>query len=210
MASKNLIASLTVLSALAAVGSADAAITGTLGQASWLLTPPASALPGALPGTPAYCWDEQTNVNYSALAVNMNTNGFFTGNTPYFGLVSGSFDSHFIHFDASAGVANAQGTVFFSSNIIAVIYDNVLLDNTDGSLGAFATTYPTFNPGRSESLILGQSSVLVSGNMLRFDSWISPANYMCELRVLTHAVPTPGAFALMGIGGLACVRRRAR
>lgn len=205
------LASLTVLSALTALaGSSHGAITGAIGQANWLLSPPASALPGALPGLPAYCWDEQTNVNYSALSVNINANGFYTGNTPYFATVSGTFDSHFIHFDASSGVANAQGQVFFSSNVVAVIYDNILLDMTDASLGSGSTLYPTGNPQRSSSIVLGQSSVGVLGNSVRFDLWITPANYMSQLRVLTYSVPTPGSMALLGLGGLTCLRRRRR
>lgn len=203
------LASLTVLSALTALaGSSHGAITGATGMANWLVTPPVSALPGALPGLPAYCWDEQTNVNYSALSVNINANGFYTGGTPYLATVSGTFDSHFIHFDASSGVANAQGQVTFSGNVVAVIYDNVLLDLTDASLGNPSTVYPTTNPQRSSSLILGNSSVGVFGNLVRFDLWITPANYMSELRVLTHSVPTPGSMALLGLGGLTCLRRR--
>ncbi|MEK6702176.1 MAG: hypothetical protein AABZ53_07930 [Planctomycetota bacterium] len=203
------LASLTVLSALTALaGSSHAAITGASGQANWLLSAPASALPGALPGLPAYCWDEKTNVNHSGLNVNITSNGVYTGNTFYSGVVSGMFDSHMIHFDASSGVANAQGAVTFSSNVVAVIYDNVLLDLTDASLGHPSTIYPTTNPQRSSSLFLGPSTVVVSGNVVQFDLWITPANFMSELRVLTHSVPTPGSMALLGLGGLTCLRRR--
>lgn len=191
-------------------GSASAAIVGTGGMCTFLGSPPVSALPGALIGPPAYCWDEQTNVNSTANVVNITSNGFYTGNTPNLGAVAGLFDSHIVHFDALSGVANVTGSVTFNQAIVAVIYDESLLSATDSTFGAGGTTYDTGNFFRSSSgNILGNSQLLVSGNTLWFDLWaFAPANYMSEIRVLTHAVPTPGSLALMGLGGLAVSRRR--
>jgi hypothetical protein len=193
------------------VGAANAAITGVFGAATLLGTPPLSALPGALVGPPAYCWNEQTSRNFSALNVNLTVNpGFYTGPGANFGVVTGLYDSHMIHFDASSGVANVSGTVTFSNNIAAVIYDNILLDATDLSLGSPGTVYDTGNPFRSYSGgVLNQSIVQLVGNTLHFDLWaLAPTNFMSELRVLTYAVPTPGSLALLGLGGLMCARRR--
>ncbi len=196
---------------LAAAGSAHGAITATSGSAFFLGAAPLNTLYGALPGLPAYCWDEQSGVTASGLNVNITNNGFYTGGTPYTGIVSGTFDSHFIHFDASSGVANATGGVTFSSQIRAVIYRNVLLDATDLQFGSVGTTYATGDPFRSEAAALMLSQLTVAGNTLNFTLWAQNAamqNRMSEVRVLTDAVPAPGACALLGLSGLIARRRR--
>jgi MYXO-CTERM domain-containing protein len=51
----------------------------------------------------------------------------------------------------------------------------------------------------------------VNNNVLDFTLWASAftlPNRMTELRVLTAAVPAPGAIALLGLAGLVGVRRR--
>ena len=196
---------------LATAASAHGAITSTSGSAFFLGAAPVNTLYGALPGLPAYCWDEQSGVTASGVGVNITSNGFYTGAAPFTGVVSGTFDSHFIHFDASSGVANATGGVTFSSQIRAVIYQNVLLDATDLPFGSFGTTYATFDPFRSEAAALMLSQLTVSGNTLNFTLWAQNAamqNRMSEVRVLTDAVPAPGACALLGLSGLIARRRR--
>jgi|CXWL01.1.fsa_nt_gi uncharacterized protein (TIGR03382 family) len=207
--------SMTLAFSLALVGgamSANGAIVGVTGQAFWLVSPPVSAMQFALIGPPAFTWNEQTNVNVSNLPVNLTVNpGVYTGFTPYAGLVSGMFDSHMIHFDASAGANVVLGSVTFSQPIAAVIYDNILLDLTDASLGNPSTTYDTGNSQRSPSAVLGPSVVQLLGNTLRFDLIaMMPGNHMVELRVLTHAVPTPGTMGLASLTGLLALRRRRR
>lgn len=205
------LASIAVLAASA--GTASAAIVSVTGSAVQIAAP-ASALQLALPGPPAFCWNEQQNVAIpaSGLAVNTLGNGFWTGpgaNTNvYFG---GPVDSHMIHFDASQGVSNVGGQVTFSGNIVAVIYENILLSATDLSLGAIGTTYETGNPLRSSSSALFQSAYQVNNNVLDFSLWASVLNLpnrMTEMRVLTAAVPAPGALALLGLAGLVGSRRR--
>ncbi|MFM7261702.1 MAG: hypothetical protein ACKO3W_13980 [bacterium] len=207
-------AALASLTLLTTMSSANAAITGVTGSAVQIAAP-ASALQLALPGPPAFCWDEQQNVVIPASGLLVNTlgNGFWTGpsgNTNfYFG---GPVDSHIIHFDASQGVSNVGGQVTFSGNIVAVIYENILLDATDLSLGAIGTTYDTGNPLRSNTTnSLFQSAYQVNNNVLDFSLWASVLglpNRMTELRVLTAAVPAPGAVALLGLAGLVGSRRR--
>lgn len=199
-----------LVASVAVCATTQAAIIGTAGQALLIGNPP-SALYGALPGPPAYCWDEQTAMQVGALQVNTIGNGNFTGPVNYFGMVGGVFDSHIIHFDASTGVANVNGTVWFSSAIRAVIYQNVLLDNTDFQWGAPGTTYPTGDPFRSYGPALWQSQYQVMGNQLHFNLWVGGAafpNRMSELRVFTDAVPAPGALGLLGFAGLVARRRR--
>lgn len=206
------LASIGSLASLALVASAHGAITSVAGQAVQI-APPVSALYTALPGPPAFCWDEQSGVSSTALLVNTIGNGTFTGGSWGPTLAAGVYDSHMIHFDASTGVAVVQGSVTFSGNIVAVIYENNLLDISDGLLGAPGTAYATGDPFRSHASALGTSSYTVAGNTLNFTLWANSfaawPNKMAQLRVLTDGtVPAPGAVALLGLAGLVGRRRR--
>lgn len=210
---KNAPAIASLLAPLAIAASASAAITGVSGQAVQIAPPPITAS-GALAGPPAYCWNELSGVSSTALLVNTIGNGSWTGGS--FGpvLAAGVFDSHMIHFDAAQGVAVVQGSVTFSGNIVAVIYENSLLDISDGPLGAPGTSYLTGNPLRSHASNLGASSYTVAGNTISFTLWANAfpghPNYIAELRVLTDSVPGPGAAALLGLAGIASRRNRRR
>jgi hypothetical protein len=193
---------------LATTAAANAAITGTTGSCTQIGAP-LSALPGALIGPPAFAWDEQTNVNTASTVVNITAPGFYN-NGPYIGSVAGLFDSHIIHFDSLSGVAMVNGSVSFSSNIAAVIFDESLLSVSDATFGAGGTTYDTGNFFRSYSAntLTNPTWLNIVGNTISFDLWaLQPGNYIAEVRVLTHAVPTPGSLALMGLGGIAAARR---
>jgi hypothetical protein len=198
---------------LALAAAASAAITSVSGQAV-LIAPPVNATYGSLPGPPVMCWNEQSGVSSTALLVNTVGNGTFTGGSYGPTVAGGVFDSHMLHFDASTGVAVAQGSVTFSGNIVGVIYENNLLDISDGPLGFGGTTYATGDPFRSMTSTLGTTSYSVSGNTLNFTLWAnsSPAwpNKMVQLRVLTDAVPAPGVAALLGLAGLAGRKGRRR
>lgn len=192
----------------AVAGSSHAAITGTTGACTQIGAP-VSTLPGALVGPPAFCWNEQLNVNTASTAVNIAANGFFTGG-PHSNFIGGLFDSHMIHFDASSGVANVTGSVTFNANIAAVIFDSSLLSVSDATFGAGGTTYFAA-PSRSYGLntLAGNSWLNISGNTISFSLWaLAPSNFMAEVRVLTQPVPTPGSLALLGLGGLTVARRR--
>ncbi len=56
---------------------ASSAIIGTAGQALQI-SPPLSAVYGALPGPPAFCWDEQFGITITGMTVNTIGNGFYT------------------------------------------------------------------------------------------------------------------------------------
>ncbi|MFN9124508.1 MAG: hypothetical protein ACK5WD_01605 [bacterium] len=210
---KHALAITSVLAPLALSAAASAAITSVSGQAVQI-APPATAIYSALPGPPAFCWDEQSGVSSTALLVNTIGNGTFTGGSWGPTVAGGVFDSHMIHFDASTGVAVVQGAVTFSGNIVAVIYENNLLDISDGPLGAFGTAYATGDPFRSHSTNLGSTSYTVAGNTLTFTLWANSfaawPNKMAQLRVLTDAVPGPGAAALLGVAGIVGRRGRRR
>ncbi|MGH7243164.1 MAG: PEP-CTERM sorting domain-containing protein [Phycisphaerales bacterium] len=205
----NLLSKLSVaaLGMTALLSSANGAITAVSGQVTWLGSPPVSCVSGALTGFNAYAWDEQQNITLATLAVDMTNNpGTSAFTIP--GLLGGTYDSHFIHFDGIPGVISAQGTVTFATKIVGVIYKNVTLDNSDFTCGAFGTTYPTSYPLRGAVTTI-PSFFSINNNVITFNlAAIGSIGEVGQIRVITDAVPAPGATALLGLGGLAMARRR--
>ncbi|CAG0968386.1 hypothetical protein PHYC_01107 [Phycisphaerales bacterium] len=197
----------TLFAALASVAFAaasQAVIVGTTGVALQIGNPPIANFP-PLTGTNAFCWNEQQNVLVSAgafadLTVNPGNSG-----SPTPGLVVGIFDSHFIHWADFSGV-NGTGTISFSGNIEAVMFNDIPLDLSDPTFGAIGTTYPT---GQALRGLNAQSFLSISGNTLAFNFMPFPGAIEIEqVRVLTRPVPAPGAAALACLGGLMLYRRR--
>jgi hypothetical protein len=191
--------------------SLNAAITGVSGQATWLVTPPASAWLGALSGPNAYVWNERQNRLTGWAPVNINVNpSVNTGYTPQLNSVSApAFDSHMIHFDPGAGPLVCKGSVTFATPILGVIYSGLWINGTDAWLGSPSTTYYTWGWGRSHGMFLAQSVVSVSGNTLTYELRPNYAGIlMSELRVLTRPVPAPSTLAVVALLGLTAGRRR--
>lgn len=202
------------LCALLVAAHADGAISATSG-AFQQIAPPTSAVLGSLPANPfSFCWTEQTGVALPNLLVNTVGGGSFGGpaaNGPI--SINGTFDSHFIHVDPLANFGNPSGTIWFTSNIVAVIYEGVFLDITDSSLGSPGTIYPTGDPLRSHSAALGPSQYTVVANTISLNLWAYGSatwpNRMVQMRVITEAVPAPGA-ATLAVLAAAAGRGRAR
>lgn len=198
---KRLFGPVALAASAAACAPASAAIIGTTG---WMtpITPPTSTLTGS-----NYCWNEQTNITLGSVMV--NTFGPWTinygGTTPF--PIGGTFDSHMISFFSVTGVS-VLGSVSFSQNIIAVIYDQQLLDLTDASCGSLITLYPTAGPrGFNSPFVNGYININL--NVFSFDLRPTAPHQGSgeyEFRVLT-AVPAPGPLALASLG-LVCVRRK--
>lgn len=207
----NRLATITAFSIAAAASSAHAAITGVSGMSTWLGTPPLNCQQFALTGMTAYCWDEQTGVSTAAAQVNLLANGTYTGPSPFTGVLAGTFDSHFIHFDPTPNAGAVTGSVTFSGTIVGVLYDESFLTMTDGLFGAGGTVYDTGNPMRSFSAsILGSNVLTINNNVLTFTLMTGvpgQVNRMDEVRVFT-LVPAPGTAALLGLGGIVAARRR--
>jgi len=201
--------SLVALSLLAA--SANAAITGNTGMTT-LIGAPLNAQQFNLTGMTAYCWDEQSGVTSSATLVNLSVPGGYSGPAANLGVISGTFDSHFIHFDPSPNAGFVSGSVSFSTAIRGVIYDETLLSNTDATFGAGGTTYDTGSFMRSlNANAVGANFIAYAGNTINFQIGTGnpgQINRMIEIRVLTDAVPTPGTGAIALAGTLLAARRR--
>ncbi len=205
----NLVCKLSVaaLGATSLISGANGAITGVTGQTTWLGSPPVSCNPGALTGITAFAWDEQQNITLATLAVDMTNN---PGNSSFTipGLLGGTFDSHFIHFEGIPGIIGVQGTVTFSANIVGVIFKNTTLDLSDPTCGAFGTVYPTGYPFRGTNTVQ-PSFFSINANVLTFNlNSLASIAEVAQIRVITHSVPAPGAAAMLGLGGLAMARRR--
>ena len=197
------------LSSLAVVstGTSLAAITSVSGQATFLNVNPPSATFGSLTGPNVYCWDEKTNITTTGVWADM-TNNPANESSAIPGVVVGTFDSHFLHLDNPNGFFGTSGSVTFSSNIVAVFFRAVNLDNTDALFGNNSTAYDTFYPLRG---LNAASMFSISNNLLKFNlTAMAPTAEMIELRVLTYSVPTPGAAATLGLAGLFAARRKRR
>lgn len=197
--------SVAALGALAGMGGrAHAAIVST-GGACTQIAPPAACVPGALTGFVASAWDEGQNRLFSALPVDESQNpGSNSGAVP--AILSGTYDSHFIHFEPLPGAIGAAGVVTFSAPIVGVMFFNTTLDATDASCGAFGTVYPTGYPLRG---LNAASTFSYAGNVLQFQFAVAqPTNDVLQLRVITQSVPAPGAVGLAAAGGVLMMRRR--
>ncbi len=195
----------TIFSLLALAGTsqfAAAAITSTFGACTQI-APPAIADFPFLNAPIAEAWDEVASgsgVVFADLTTNPGNNG-----SPTPGVLSGTYDSHFIHFTAMTP-GTAVGGVIFSGQIVAVAWNDTTLDLTDGAWGAFGTLYPTGQIGRG---INSAAQVSVFNNMLRFDFQNATGAIEIEqVRVWTVPVPAPGVLSLAGIGSVMILKRR--
>ncbi|MBY0112372.1 MAG: hypothetical protein K2Y21_06090 [Phycisphaerales bacterium] len=189
------------------VSTAGAAIISVSGQTTLLGVNPPSATFGTLTGPNLYCWNEKTNITTTGVWADM-TNNPANESSAIPGVVAGTYDSHFLHLDNPNGFFGTSGSVTFSSQIVAVFFRAVNLDNTDALFGNNTTTYDTFYPLRG----LNAASLFgISGNTLKFNlTALAPTAEMIELRVLTHSVPAPGSAATLGLAGLFAARRKRR
>lgn len=189
-------------------GSASANISGVSGQTTWLGTPPITCTPGTLNGLNTYVWDEQQNINVANVFVNMANNPCPAPGSAIPGLISGNVDSHFVHLENYTGATGGVGTVTFQDPIVGVIFFATDLDNTDASLGAGGTVYPTSFPFRD--LTFNSSTFSINGSTMSYQlDTLSPVLGVVQMRVLTQ-VPAPGAAASLGLIGLATMGRRRR
>lgn len=181
---------------------ASGSISGTFGAATQIVPPSVADFP-TLMGPSVQVWNEQQNRTGTVFADLTTNAGNSTFPTP--GVLTGAFDSHFIHFTGGFP-GTASGGVLFNSNIVAVAWGDNNLDLTDANWGAFGTSYPTTQVFRGMN---GNGFLSISGGTLTFNfNAINIFHEIEQVRVWT-LVPAPGACSLAVIGALvACKRRR--
>jgi hypothetical protein len=205
-ASFRTVACTALFAAAATIQTASGAITSVTGNVIQIGAP-ASALPGALPGLNAWAWDEAQNVSLGGMPVDMITNPSSTS-APVFGVLSGVYDSHFLHFEGTTGTV-AFGTITFSGTIQGVQYRDQWLDLSD-PLVTLGTIYPTGMPFRGAVFNASVGSFLsINNNVLTFQMLPTfQPNDVEQVRIFTKPIPTPGATAALALAGLVGLRRR--
>lgn len=202
-------ASLACVMVVVAGSVAQGAITGVTGQTTWLGSPPASCVSGALTAPVAFVWDEQQGVTTGGVLVDevQNPGG---STSPLAGVIAGTFDSHFLHHQGIPGIVGVQGSVTFATPIVGVIFRALNLDNTDVGWGSFGTVYPTTFPLRGMGT--GPFNFFnVNGNTFTYSAFSNlSVGDVVQYRILTQAVPAPGAAGLLGLAGVAACRRGRR
>lgn len=197
----------------AAASYAPAGIVSVAGSVEWIAQPADARLNALTHNTKARVWDEGQRVSLDGtLIVNAIAPGLYDDLSDlgeYMISPEGyeSVSSHYIHFDSEGSKsASARGSVTFDADIVGVIAINTSgdrhLDNSDylGDPTLFSRNV------NARGLEWNTDSFVISNDRrtISFDFRISsPGDFM---RVLT--VPSPGALALAGFGGLLCLRRR--
>lgn len=186
---------------------AQGSIVSTAFDAFQISPPPFASLGSINIPLGGIAWNERQAVTLSNVQVDQLGNGTYGSGTG--GVISGTFDSHLVHFDILTtgplgGVAT--GTITFSGNIAGVCILQNTLDATDLLAGSPSTVYPTSIPGRDSGIALG-GYVIVSGSTLSYQILVGTGEYQ-HLRVFT-ATPSPSSLAIgLLAAGVASRRRR--
>ncbi len=201
----------TLVAASLAAASAHGSIVSTSGPAQHI-TPPPSLMTGALTSrTRMFAIDEQQGVQFTGLvdrlspAVNVN----FTASNAQTAFLSTWVDSHIIHFDdtgTSGPNQNVVARVTFSDPIMALIYTNTRLDQSDAQLGNAGTFYPFGVNNRGFTVAYTGLDTVRLINPFTVEVTLGAA--IDQIRVLTVGVPSPGAMAALPLAGFAANRRR--
>lgn len=197
------------LLAMGAGVSAQGALT-TSGGSAVIIAPPASSVLGATESnTQAWAFNEVTNFTLATnLLVNATTPGTYTSNgslTPGFIAAGTVINSHYLYSDPVGGSTEAyEGFVEFDQPILGIICLRSDLNSTD-FLGALGTSYGDNSARGLELAQAERFTITIAGTRVNFRFTTSTATD--DIRIIT-AVPTPGALALLGLGGLVTARRR--
>lgn len=200
-----------VAASLVAVA-AQGSIISTSGQMTQIAPPPSLQTGQQAFGTYAVAINEKQNVLFNGVVDRLNPAvGFnYTTSTLAPTFFSGLVNSHIIHFD-DTNVGNPRvnivGTVTFNAPIIALIYTNTRLDQSDAQLGNIGTTiYPLGVGNRGFSV--SYSGPDTARLLTPFTVQVTLGAAIDQIRVLTAPVPAPGTTALLPVAGLVATRRR--
>jgi len=202
---------LAALTLAGVVGSAQAAIVSVSATVEVIAQPGDARLNALTSSSMVRAWNEAQNYTLTqSVRVDAVGPGVYNqaSDLTDAAIMAGTVvSSHYIHFDSpgSSG-ASIRGLVRFDQDILGVIATNESgdrkLDDSD-FLGAPTMFSQNVN---ARGLEFGSDAfvLLVDNRTIEFNFVItSPGDY---LRVVT--VPTPGAAALAGLGGVCLIRRR--
>lgn len=201
------------LSALA-IPTAAAGIVSTTGEVTVLATPPASVVLNALSSDDVgFAFEERTGHTLSpGVYVDAVSPGIYDDPTDLVRVLipDGTLvNSYFVHVDNDRTVARPakiRMTITFSEPIIGVMVRSLVLDASDGQLGAPGTTYSTGQ--RRRGYELPPEKFVISADMMTISIRAVSKQEMDQIRILTE-VPEPSTLALLAIG-LAGVLGRCR
>lgn len=207
---------LSVVSVWAVAASANAGIVSFGGSVA-LANPPANIqIDNWESDTAARLWAERTVTLSSSLNVDaLNTGSFFNGteNSPGILAAGTAVQSYMLRSDpVGSNASKYQGFITFDRPIMALIFLRPNLNATDDLLGKSGVTYNK-NTDRGLELPSGNPAegVILSDDRMRIDFSFATGTYTDDVRIITAAsIPAPATAALLGLGLVACTRRRGR
>jgi hypothetical protein len=207
-----------VVAAWFSAGTATADIIGTTGAIDIISSPP-SVKPGQLTSnTNIFTFQEQSRLSLpTSVAVDITSAGTYASNaslTPGTIAAGTLVQSYFLHTDTASGSQMFDGSVTFSTPILGVMVLSATLSNSDSTLGAPGTTYPTNDSQRGLELSSDQDHVTLSSDLTTLTVHFFTHGNVDEVRILTAApVPEPTSLLVAACGVIAfpmAFRRRTK
>ena len=120
------------------------------------------------------------------------------------------FDTYFLHFDPIGAEALVAGTITFTRPMLGVIGRSLTMEQTDNTLGAIGTLYPTNRFDRElEYQPRGNYDHFEMSDDMRTLSFRLRATDLDQLRIVVTSVPEPGSLVIIAcVLGIVLCRRR--
>jgi hypothetical protein len=179
-------------------GTATADIIGTTGAID-IISPPPSVKSGQLTSNDdIFTFQEQSGLTLpTSVAVDITSAGTYESNaslTPGTIAAGTLVQSYFLHTDTASGSQMYDGSVTFSTPILGVMVLSDTLSNSDSTLGAPGTKYPTHDSERGLELSSDQDHVTLSSDLTTLTVHFFTHGNVDEVRILTAApVPEPSS-----------------
>lgn len=199
-----------LLGTVVALPLARADVVSVTGQVTHIAAPPSVESGVLAVAQQSFVFLERSDVQFDGVVNRINPPIGFSNDitNPASQFFSGRVDSHMVHFDnfGLADIDPSSGRITFDGTILALIYVNTRLDDSDPALGAPGTVYPFGLANRGFS---GFDMIRLESPDTLFFNLVN-GGAMDQFRVLTTPVPTPSAMGALTIGlaGLGARRRR--